>query len=235
MPVPATYNKVITVRLIVLSILYTLIQLHAFAGEPVNPKSVSPVNPLDVRNLHLTKTAQVGMLRFDIADNADVGTKSYRSGCRTPYTLSFGAWEVMSANKPLGIIRGGFDLESLRKIFATELEKSGYPAYEPDLSLFETQLGSDADFRIAVTVTNLQFAQCAATGNSQHINGQTYVQAKWEVFSQREQKVVYTKSAEASYESPDVKFIEEREFNRILLRRLTDNLLADHEFAAIFR
>jgi hypothetical protein len=235
MLVAATYKKVISVRLIALIIFYTQIQFPAFAGEAINPKTISPLDPIAVHNLHLTKTAQIGLLRFDIIDNADVGTKSFMAGCKKPYTLSFGAWEALSENKASGIVRGGFNLESLRRIFATEFEKYGYPAYVPDLSLFETRVGSDADFRIAVTVTNVQFAQCSTSRNSQLVNGRSYVQAKWEVFSQRDQTVVYTKTVEASYETPDVKFIEEREFNRFLLRQLTDNLLSDHDFVAIFR
>jgi len=231
----AAYKKGISVRLIALFIFYTLIQLYAFAGEDVNPKTVAPLEPIDVYDLHLKNTAQIGLLRFDMIDNAVVGTKSFRSGCMKPYTLSFGAWELMSEDKALGIIRGGFDLESLRRIFATEMEKAGYPHYAPDLSLFETKLGSDADFRIAVTVTNIQFALCTSSGARQGVNGRSYVKAKWEVFSQREQTVVYGKTVEASYETPDVKFITEREFNRILLRQMSDSVLADHDFVAIFR
>lgn len=222
-------------RLIALTILYALIQFHACAGEVIDPKSVPALKAIDVHELHLTKTAQIGLLRFDMIDNANVGTESYREDCHKPYTLSFGAWELLSENKEMGIVRGGFNVDSLQRIFATQMQKSGYPEYAPDLSLFATRLGSDADFRIGVTVTSVQFAFCAGPIGRKLVNGRSYVEAKFEVFSQREQKVVLSKTVEASYESPDVKFVEEREFNRNLLVRLTNNLLSDQEFAAIFR
>ena len=218
----------------ILLVIFSLAPVRVMAEEKIDPKTVMSLRPIDVHNLHLQQTADVQKLVFDFDAKHTVGTRSFRFGCANPMKLDLGGWEAITRDTTWGIVRGGLDLVSVRNAFAAEMSAAGYPAYQPDLSLFEIHKGSDPDFSVAVTITDLQFAECAG-GRRGNLTGHSYIQAKWEVYSQKEQKVVYNKLVQASLITKGDDELEERDFNRKLIRQLSANLLADADFVAIFK
>lgn len=206
----------------------------AFAGEDYTPTTYPALHAIDVHGLHLAKTVQVGVLRMNIEDHDFVGSMTLGRGCSHPLNLSLDAYELVTKNKYGDLSAWVYNLHSVQKIVAAEMEQAGYPKYDPDLSLFEMRLGSDADFRIAMTLNDLHFKKCNDFF-MRHTEGIGNINATWEVYSQREQKVVYSKSVFASIEAPSGKEVDDREFNRRLIAQMVDNILADPEFVAVFK
>ncbi len=206
----------------------------AQAADDFVPKVVESRQPIDVRNLHIADTTQVGVARIDIDAHAFVGATTLNATCSSPVNLSLDAYESLSNKDNKDNPLWSFDLPTVRKIFATEMEKAGYPRYDPDLSLFESRLGSDADYRIAVTFTKLEFKKC---GNRfmRVDKGSAYVAARIELYSQRKQKTVFDKVLDSSYKMDDSHPMQDRDFNRSLIGQLADNLLSDPDWVAAFR
>jgi hypothetical protein len=205
----------------------------ARADDSRLPDFVLSKRPIDVRNLHLTQTTQVRVARFDIDENTSVGSLTLNGTCSGGRNYSLGAYETLNTKTFPLTTSWAFDLAAVQKIFATEMDSAGYLRYQPDLSLFETHLGSDADFQTAVTFTNMQFNKCSHWYLFD-TSGISYIKARIEVFSQKEQKTVLDKIVEAALKIARSDSIEDREFNRRLIAQLADNLLADPDYVAIF-
>jgi hypothetical protein len=228
------YSNGLSVRLRALFALCCAVSAAALADSTAVPDVVVSKSPIDVRKLHITQTAQVSMARMDIEPHSYVGALTLNGSCSGSANFSLDAYELISKRVIEGYSQWSFDLASVRKVFAAELESAGYPKYAPDISLFEARLGSDADFRVAVTFTNLQFNKCSDTFLLK-TEGIGYLKADIEVFSEREQKVVLKKTVESAFKADSAHAMEDREFNRRLLGVLFDNLLADAEFVAAFQ
>jgi len=232
-----------TVRALILAILCCLLPIAVQAGDNAvaDPAVVAPAaavlatgSPIDVRGLGLTRTAQLGVLHFDIADSADIGTMTFNGSCSHPYKLTLGGYDVVTKDMVNKVPLWGLDLPSIQRIFAVRMEQRGYPKYEPDLSLFQVRLGSDADLRVAVTFTEMKFAKCS-DARSRVTQGSNAMKAKWDVYSQRDQKIVYSKIAGGNLTLGSSEAIEDRDFNRRIIEQMIDSLQADPEFVAIFK
>jgi S1-C subfamily serine protease len=109
--------------------------------------------------------------------------------------------------------------------------KAGYPKHQVGESAFEQKIGSDADFKAGVTLVDIKYSFCG-TGND--IKGAGYIKMKWELFSVLRQKVVYTKTIEASFNNKSGSGLNSDDFFRKLLEAEVDNLLADTDFVKTF-
>jgi serine protease Do len=105
----------------------------------------------------------------------------------------------------------------------------GYASPSATKSVFDDKGGGDADFRIGGTLLNVDYRVCG----DDTIKGDAYANVKWEVFSVRRQKVVFSASIAASFSSPNK--IPTREFDNAFNRAMVDNLLGDPRFAEVIR
>jgi len=96
-------------------------------------------------------------------------------------------------------------------------------------SVFEADPGNAVDFRLGVTLQALDWRVCDRNGT----RGAGWGRFKWELFSLREQRVVYSAEVEASIQSDD--FMPSGEFSRRFGRNAASNLLADPAFGDALR
>ena len=96
-------------------------------------------------------------------------------------------------------------------------------------SVFDDKGGGAADYRLGAMLLALDYRVCGY----REIKGQAYAQVKWELFSARRQKVVYSGTIEASHAAADS--IEETQFDTAFMRAIVDNLLGDPRFAETIR
>ena len=87
-----------------------------------------------------------------------------------------------------------------------------------------------ADFRIGATLQALDYRICA-TG--QEVKGDAYAKVKWEIFSTRRQKVVWTSVSEGGYSSKDN--VTNLDFNKRLWLSVVNNALAEAGFLEAIR
>lgn len=109
---------------------------------------------------------------------------------------------------------------------ATEYQFTRKPGQD---SVFEADPASAVDFRLGVTLLALDWRVCDRNGT----RGAGWGRFKWELFSLREQRVVYTAEVEAGVKSDD--FLPAGEFSRRFGRNAASNLLADPAFADALR
>ena len=206
----------------------------AQAGDGFSPQLVPSAVPIDVHNIHIVETTQLRKVRLDIDPHTFVGAITFNWKCSSAVNVSLDAYQAVARPDPKDESKWSFNLATMSRAFAVEMEKAGYPRYDPDLSLFEARLGSDADYQIGTTFTKLEFNKC---GNHylNVVKGSAYVAARFELYSPRLQKAVFDKVVEASYRIDEDRAIEDRDFNFLLLKQLVDNLLADPDFAAAYR
>ena len=204
-----------------------------YAKEEFVPDVAADKQPIDVHQLRITSTAEVGVVRFTIEPHDYVGPITLNHSCIHPANLTFDAYELVSKRINQYESQWTFNLQSLQKTFATEMEKVGYPKYDPDLSLFGATVGTDADFRIGVTFTNLQFNKCSDRFLLD-TQGSAFIEAIIEVFSPQTQQVVYASVVKASYKLDGFHGLTDRDFNQRLIRQMIANLLAEPDFVAVF-
>lgn len=109
---------------------------------------------------------------------------------------------------------------------ATEFQFMRKPGQD---SVFEADPGNAVDFRLGVTLLALDWRVCDRNGT----RGAGWGRFKWELFSLREQRVVYSAEVEASMQSDD--FMPAGEFSHRFGRNAASNLLADPAFADALR
>ena len=109
---------------------------------------------------------------------------------------------------------------------ATEYQFTRKPGQD---SVFEADPSAAVDFRVGVTLLALDWRVCERNGNK----GAGWGRFKWELFSLRDQRVVYSAEVQASVQSDD--FLPPGEFSRRFGRNVAANLLADPAFADALR
>lgn len=98
-------------------------------------------------------------------------------------------------------------------------------------SVFEERSGAKGgSFQLGATLLALDYRACSSDGDQK---GEVYAKLKWELFSERQQKVVYSAVVETSYVS-DSK-IEEKKFDKNFMKAIIDNLFADPKLAAVVK
>ena len=109
---------------------------------------------------------------------------------------------------------------------ATEYQFTRKPGQD---SVFEADPGNAVDFRIGVTMLALDYRVCERSGT----RGAAWGRFKWELFSLREQRVVYSAEVEGSLQTDE--FMPAGDFSRQFGRNVAANLLADPAFADALR
>ena len=109
---------------------------------------------------------------------------------------------------------------------ATEYQFTRKPGQD---SVFEADPSNAVDFRLGVTMLALDYRVCERTGTK----GAAWGRFKWELFSLREQRVVYSAEIEGSVQTDE--FMPSGDFSRLFGRNVASNLLADPAFADALR
>lgn len=133
-------------------------------------------------------------------------------GKPVPYTKDLDSWLVTQ----------------LAKVFKERSAAFGL-APGSSRSVFDDKGGGGADYRLGATLLALDYRTCGR----QDVKGEAYAQVKWELFSARRQKVVYSSTVEASHAATDS--VEARQFDAAFMRAIIDNLLGDPVFAETIR
>ncbi len=118
----------------------------------------------------------------------------------------------------------------LAKLFNERTMALNYSAPEPTKSVFDTQTpGSSADLRAGATLLAWDYRTCGR----EEAKGDAYAKVRWEIFSARQQRVVFSATVESSHNSSD--FVKSTEFDQAFLRAAVDGLLADKRVAELVR
>jgi S1-C subfamily serine protease len=189
-------------------------------------------------DVDVTKPVQVIEARVPIQVTGPGAQKSFKfavwKSLLDPTEIAGGVASGLfcSNTRPLYYVKG-FDtmmLNSVSHAFHEEAAKAGYAANERDKSVFEQKVGSGTDFRVGATLLEVDFRYCGSTEGK----GSAYGKIKWEVFSERLQRVIYTADIAASMSARD-SAIAQLEFRQRFARALVDNLLGDPNFAEAVR
>jgi len=114
----------------------------------------------------------------------------------------------------------------LAKNFKTLATKRGYTPLGPSRSVFDDKGKNAADFRIGATLLALDYRGCRPS--REKMKGSVFAKIKWEVFSARRQKVVYSVAIDSLYSASSA--MPEAEFDDAVMNSIANNLLADPKF-----
>lgn len=119
---------------------------------------------------------------------------------------------------------------SILRAFRDESAKAGYTQADRSESVFDQKTGTGADFRIGATLLELDYRYCGSTAGK----GSAYAKIKWEVYSERHQRVIYSAEVPASVIALDsqLKYVD---FRDRFGNAVVDNLLGDPKFAEAVR
>jgi hypothetical protein len=199
---------------------FVFINSQALAGTiEIAPPQVAAKKPIDVSQKNISRTVDFTAWKVNVDPIDVIGTYHPGVFCSdvrdARYWPKLGDW-----------LRG-----VTRDIYMENALKAGYPKHQAGESAFEQKIGSDADFKAGVTLSDIKFSFCG-TGND--IKGTGYIKMKWELFSVLRQKVVYAKTIEASFDNKSGSGLNADDFYRKLLTAEVDNLLADTDFVSTF-
>ncbi|SDG97164.1 Trypsin-like peptidase domain-containing protein [Duganella sp. OV458] len=175
--------------------------------------------PINVAGEGLSKTAQLKNWRVSIEQPQKIGTVSRGLFC---------------TNSADFIYSKTYDQYVSRRMLIVFNERSaalGYPKYEADNSAFASPGASNgADFRIGLSLTAMKSTVCIA---APEMSGTMQMTVKAELFSNQQQKVVYSRVIEGSFTSDSR--IKEADFHDKLMANVLNQLFADPAYVNAFR
>ena len=119
---------------------------------------------------------------------------------------------------------------NLARKYREEATRLGMATPEAAKSVFDDKAGKGAAFQLGATLLEWDYRICA---DDDDVKGDAYAKIKWEVFSGRRQKVVYTTVVESSYSAeskvPDKKFTAE------FMQANVNNLFGDPKLAEVIK
>ena len=197
----------------------TLLAAVLLALSSVPAHADSAAQPINVAAEGLTKTAEFKNWKVHLDMPQKVGTITKGLFCGSPvdmvYTKTYDQ----------------FLSHRLVTMFKERTVALGYPRYSSDDSSFaDTSHSNGADLRIGFSLTELDNNICIV-GNE--MSGTVKLTLKAEAYSNRLQKVVYSRSLSGAYTS-DSK-IKETEFYDTLLASTLAQLFADRSYVDVYR
>jgi hypothetical protein len=153
-----------------------------------------------------------------------------KSAFLVPTNEKIGSWHSglwCSDSRPLYYSDklGSEVLQDFGRIVRRELEGAGYPKQE-ESAFQEGMAASAAEYQLAATMTSLAMNLCGAYREAE---GGIWIKLRWELFSPRERRVVYSVVTEGAMRS-DSKSADTEELMRGALAAAVRNLLADRGF-----
>lgn len=169
------------------------------------------------------------------------------SGPGSERTIDFSLWQSelqvgeVFGHVERGVFCGGaeklryskkFDewlVATLSRNFKDLAAKQGFALADRARSVFEDKKNG-ADFKLGATLLAFDYRACSG---GEVMTGSAYAKLKWEVFSARRQKVVYSPVIDGTYEATTK--VAPDEFENKLMQTLAGNLLADPKFIELIR
>lgn len=199
----------------------SLVSLFAAAllAACVQPVFAADPQPINVAAEGLTKTAQLKNWRVSIEPPQKIGTVSRGLFCT-------GATDLIYTKT--------YDQYVARRVLIVFNERAaalGYPKYEADNSAFASPTASNgADLRIGFSLTAMKANICMV---APEMSGTGQMTLKAELFSNKLQKVVYSRVVEGSFSSDSR--IKEADFHDKLVANVLNPLFADPAYVNAFR
>jgi len=164
------------------------------------------------------KTVQLKIWKSNIEATERIGQFSTGLFCSSPqdisYTKGMDQYNVIHVNKA----------------FSEKSVSLGYPKFEDGDSAFSDKLGAEPDFRLGLTLLALDYDLC---GDEKEYSGKSSVKFKFELFSTKSQKIVYSKTITGKFLSD--KKIKATEYDEALFASAFDAVFSDKKYADIFR
>lgn len=175
--------------------------------------------PINVAGEGLTKTGQLKNWRVSIEPPQKIGTVSRGLFCT-------GATDFLYTKT--------YDQYVSRRVLIVFNERAaalGYPKYEADNSAFASPTANNgADFRIGLSLTAMKNTICIV---APEMSGTMQMTLKAELFSNQQQKVVYSRVIDGSFTSDSR--IKEADFHDKLIANVLNQLFADPAYVNAFR
>ncbi|MBI3714086.1 MAG: trypsin-like peptidase domain-containing protein [Burkholderiales bacterium] len=173
---------------------------------------------INVSNENFHKTAQFKSWKSTIEVSSKVGSITHGLFCSDPSDIYYTA---------------GLDQYNITRISKAYLDKSntlGYPKYSGDESAFSDKLGVEPDFRIGITLLEMNYDICS---NSEGISGSSRIKLKVELFSTKLQKIMFGKIIEGHFSSE--KKIKIEDYDRVLFLNAFAELFSDQKYVDMFK
>lgn len=136
-------------------------------------------------------------------------------------------WFCSSNAQPLRYVKITTEVvqRDLTRAFNDRVEAMGLKAPEVTGSAFDQAPSDNAEFRMGVTIEALNFQACIS---GSEMDGGMYAKLKWELYSVRRQKVVWSTEAEGSYATADK--VPGIDFNKRMWLSAVNNAIASPGF-----
>ena len=152
-----------------------LLTLNNAIGQTVNVPQVPLRDPINVSQKKIIKTVEFRKFTTTLNSTDNTGQITRGVFCSDKENLFYNP----QYNQGIADI--------LSNVFKANLEKAGYPKYEPGESLFEDKTGDEADFVVGAVLKDLKHDLCWKDG--QHGYGKSYTKIRWQVYSNQFQKL----------------------------------------------
>jgi S1-C subfamily serine protease len=119
----------------------------------------------------------------------------------------------------------------LSKVFKEKASALGYPKYSAGDSAFADASNSGVDYRLGFSLMDFNQIVCVSSGNE--VSGSAKVTLKAELFSNKLQKVVYSRTIEGAFSAEHG--IQESDFTDTLIGNALDVMFADQKYVDSFR
>lgn len=119
---------------------------------------------------------------------------------------------------------------NLGRQFIDDAVRLGIGVADTAKSVFDDKAGKKAAFQLGATLLAWDYRVCY---DDKDVKGETYARIKWELYSARRQKVVYSTVVEASHLATSK--VGERKFDADFMAAVLDNLFADAKLAEVIR
>lgn len=170
------------------------------------------------------------------------------SGEKVPQLVEFTTWKsTVPVGDVIGSVEGGmfcsgakplkyhkklddWIMAGLSRQFRDEAVRLGLGAAEESKSVFADKADKGAGFQLGATLLAFDYRICA---DEEEVKGAAYMKIKWELYSGRRQKVVYTAVTEASHVAD--RRVLDKKFDGDLYLAAVHNLFADRQLAEVIK
>jgi S1-C subfamily serine protease len=193
---------------------------HTFAADvdltKPQPKVVNRT-PLHISGPGSERTIDFSLWQSEVQIGELVGQAEHGLFCSSPSKMYY--------SKNLD----GLLVSMLARNFKDLAAQQGFALSDRARSVFEDKK-TGADFKLGATLLAFDYRVCNDAGTTM---GSAYAKLRWELFSARRQKVVYSTVVEGSYQASAK--IPGDEFSNKLMQTLAGNLLADPKIVELIQ
>ena len=191
--------------------------LAAGAAHAQELPQVVSRTPISVADKEKVAPVVLARLRTSILNNQSLGPREEGIFCRAAGNILMGpkTWEAVA--------RGA------ARAYRTELMLAGHPNPYATESAFDDKRKPETDFEVGATVRQAKLKLCISGREAQ---GSLWVEARWELYSKKARKVVFSAITEGSYQNTQMEALGFSDWWERAFSVAMRNLLAEPQFAA---